>query len=360
MFVMEDGSVVYGDCAMANILPAATVPRRAADLIRIIQEDVAPYFEGRDITNFRQTAEVFDRAEINGRRFPHFAVRYGVTQAILEAVAAERKLTMAEVVADEYGLELTLDLYVSMPSLETSATNVDKMILKQVGMMPHGLINNVEEKLGKDGEIFLEWAKWVRDRIVDIGTADYRPVLRYDVYGCIGKAFNNNLDKVVHYLLKVEEVSKPFDVFVEMPIDLKSNEEQLRGMKYLRKELDETGSTLKLIIDEYANTYEEIKEWVGAKGADMIQVKTVDLGGINNIIEAVLYCKKHGVLAYQGGTCNETDKSARVCVNLAVATKPFAMAGKPGMGVDEGVMIVNNEQERLLAILKAKKEAGLI
>ncbi|NCB26344.1 MAG: methylaspartate ammonia-lyase, partial [Bacteroidia bacterium] len=59
---------------------------------------------------------------------------------------------------------------------------------------------------------------------------------------------------------------------------------------------------------------------------------------------------------YQGGTCNETDKSALVCANLAVATKPFAMAGKPGMGVDEGVMIVSNEQDRLLAILKAKMD----
>ena len=116
---------------------------------------------------------------------------------------------------------------------------------------------------------------------------------------------------------------------------------------------------MKLIIDEYANTYEEIVQWVDAKGADMVQVKTIDLGGINNIVDAVLYCKKHGVLAYQGGTCNETDKSALVCVNLAVATQPFAMAGKPGMGVDEGVMIVNNEQQRLLTLLKAKKE-GLI
>ncbi len=26
------------------------------------------------------------------------------------------------------------------------------------------------------------------------------------------------------------------------------------------------------------------------------------------------------------------------------------MLGKPGMGVDEGVMIVNNEQQRLLAV----------
>ena len=27
------------------------------------------------------------------------------------------------------------------------------------------------------------------------------------------------------------------------------------------------------------------------KDADMVQVKTIDLGGINNIIDAVLYCK---------------------------------------------------------------------
>jgi methylaspartate ammonia-lyase len=163
------------------------------------------------------------------------------------------------------------------------------------------------------------------------------------------------LDKVVDYLIKVEEASKPYPLFIEMPIDLKSNEKQMEGFKYIKKKLVEKGSNVKLIIDEYANTYEQIKEWVDAKACDMVQVKTIDLGGINNIIEAVLYCKKNGVLAYQGGTCNETDKSAQVCVNLAVATKPFAMAGKPGMGVDEGVMIVNNEQQRLLKILEAKK-----
>ena len=42
-----------------------------------------------------------------------------------------------------------------------------------------------------------------------------------------------------------------------------------------------------------------------------------------------------------------------------MATHPFAMASKPGMGVDEGVMIVNNEQQRLLKILEAKKNGIL-
>ena len=358
MFVLEDGKIVYGDCAVAQYAASGgrEVPNTADALIKVIEKHVVPYFEGMDIKEFKSTAEKFDREKFDGYQLPA-SIRYGVTQAILEAVAYEQKLTMCEVVLNEYGLKADLTpVRINAQSGDERYTNVDKMILKKVGMMPHGLINNVEEKLGRDGQKFLDWVKWVKNRITEIGDADYMPVMRYDVYGCMGYAFNDDLDKVFDYLLKVAEACEPYEIFIEMPIDLKSNAKQLEGMKYLRKRLDEAGCRLKLIIDEYANTYEEIVEWVDAKGADMVQVKTIDLGGINNIIEAVLYCKKNGVLAYQGGTCNETDKSALVCANLAVATKPFAMAGKPGMGVDEGVMIVSNEQDRLLAILKAKMD----
>lgn len=358
MFVLEDGKIVYGDCAVAQYAASGgrEVPNTADALIKVIEKHVVPYFEGMDIKEFKSTAEKFDRAKFDGYQLPA-SIRYGVTQAILETVAYEQKLTMCEVVMNEYGLKADLTpVRINAQSGDERYTNVDKMILKKVGMMPHGLINNVEEKLGKDGQKFIDWVKWVKNRITEIGDADYKPVMRYDVYGCMGYAFNDDLDKVFEYLLRVAEACDPYEVFIEMPVDLKSNEKQLEGMKYLRKRLDDAGCRLKLIIDEYANTYEEIVEWVDAKGADMVQVKTIDLGGINNIIEAVLYCKKNGVLAYQGGTCNETDKSAIVCANLAVATKPFAMAGKPGMGVDEGVMIVSNEQERLLAILKAKMD----
>lgn len=361
ILVLENGEAVYGDCAVAQYAASGgrEAPMRARDLISIIERDVVPWLEGRDLTAFRKDAGEFDRLEVNGETLPA-SIRYGVTQAILEAVAKERRLTMAEVVASEYGLELVLEpVKINAQSGDDRYINVDKMILKRVGMMPHGLINNVEEKLGKNGEILLDYITWVKNRILDIGPKGYNPTLRYDVYGCIGKAFNNDLDRVFDYLLKIDSICSPFQVFIEMPIDMKTNEAQLEGMKYLRRRLDEAGSGLKLIIDEYANTLEEIKVWVDAKGADMIQVKTIDLGGINNIVEAVLYCKANGVLAYQGGTCNETDKSARVCVNLALATQPFAMAGKPGMGVDEGVMIIHNEQERLLAMLRAKR-AGLI
>lgn len=38
-----------------------------------------------------------------------------------------------------------------------------------------------------------------------------------------------------------------------------------------------------------------------------------------------------------------------------MAVKPDLILAKPGMGVDEGFMIVNNEMQRILAYMNAKK-----
>ena len=64
--------------------------------------------------------------------------------------------------------------------------------------------------------------------------------------------------------------------------------------------------------------------------------------------------KEKGIGAYQGGTCNETDRSAQICVHCAMATQPAQILAKPGMGFDEGFMIVYNEMQRILALLAAK------
>ncbi|GAG69153.1 unnamed protein product, partial [marine sediment metagenome] len=92
--------------------------------------------------------------------------------------------------------------------------------------------------------------------------------------------------------------------------------------------------------------------FVHGEAADMIQIKAPDLGGINNTIEAILFCKKHGVGAYLGGSCNETDRSARICAHIALATGPCQILAKPGMGVDEAVMLINNEMNRTLTLIK--------
>ena len=38
--------------------------------------------------------------------------------------------------------------------------------------------------------------------------------------------------------------------------------------------------------------------------------------------------------------------------HVAIATQPEQMLAKPGMGVDEGLMVVYNEMQRTLALLQ--------
>jgi methylaspartate ammonia-lyase len=70
--------------------------------------------------------------------------------------------------------------------------NTDKMIMKEVDILPHGLINNVEDKLGDQGQILKEYVKWLKERIIHLRKNEsYAPILHIDVYGTMGLAFDN-------------------------------------------------------------------------------------------------------------------------------------------------------------------------
>ena len=227
------------------------------------------------------------------------------------------------------------------------------MILKQAATLPHGLINNVQTKLGENGEILLEYVNWLKNRINELKPeSEYVPNLHIDVYGTIGQAFNNDCEKIVNYFEQIEKAAAPLQVYIEGPVDMGEREAQMKMLKKLRELNEARGLKLKIVADEWCNTFEDVAYFCDNKAGNMIQIKTPDLGGVNNIIEAVLYCKKTGMEAYQGGTCNETNRSAEVCVNIAMAVKPDLTLAKPGMGVDEGYMIVYNEMQRILALTK--------
>ena len=358
MVVLEDGQVAYGDCAAVQYSGAGGRDPLflAEDFIPVIMEHVAPVLEGKELDSFRTLAAEVEAVEVDGKRL-HTAIRYGVTQAVLDAVAKAKKLLMCEVIADEYGLTPEYrQIPIFTQSGDNRYDNSDKMIMKGADVLPHALINNVDTKLGKDGSILLEYVKWLRDRIIALRhDEDYLPVLHIDVYGTIGMAFGvNNYEVMADYIATLVEAAKPFKLRIEGPMDAEEREAQMKALAALTAEVDRRGIDVELVADEWCNTLDDIKYFADNKAGHMVQIKTPDLGGINNIVEAVIYCKEKGIGAYQGGTCNETDRSAQVCVNLAMATQPDQILAKPGMGVDEGYMIVYNEMQRILAQLSAK------
>ena len=361
MIILEDGQIAYGDCAAVQYSGAGGRDPLflAKDFIPLIDKYIKPELVGKEADNFRSLCEMMEAITIDGKRL-HTAIRYGVSQAILDAVAKATNRLMCEVVADEYGCTVSeKPIPIFTQSGDERYLNADKMIIKGAPVLPHALINNVHDKLGEHGEKLLEYVKWLRDRILSKRTDEsYNPVFHLDLYGTIGAAFGDfNFSAMADYIAKVEQAAKPFHVRIEGPMDCDSDREtQIKDLSGLTAELDRRGIDVELVADEWCNTLEDIKLFADNKAGHMIQIKTPDLGGINNTIEAVLYCKEKGVGAYQGGTCNETDRSAQVCVHCAMATQPVQILAKPGMGVDEGFMIAYNEMSRIIAVRKALRK----
>jgi methylaspartate ammonia-lyase len=223
------------------------------------------------------------------------------------------------------------------------------MILKRVDVLPHGLVNNLE-KLGVDGGTFLAYVAWVARRVGQLGGPGYEPVLHFDLYGVAGEVFADD-DAIAGYLARAAEAARPYRLRIETPVIAASRAGQIERLRGIREALRRGGAPVELVADEWCNTLEDIREFVAAGACDMVQVKMPDLGSVANSIEAVLECRRAGTKAYLGGSSAETEQSARVSVHVAVATRADVQLAKPGMGVDEGLMLVANEQARLLARL---------
>jgi methylaspartate ammonia-lyase len=280
------------------------------------------------------------------------AIEYGVSQALLRARAHQIRKPMASVIVSEFALSepnSRVPLYAQ--SGDNREVNVDKMILRSVDVMPHGLINS-KEKFGENGEAFRDFARWVKTRIGDIGAPGFQPRLHFDVYGWVGLTFNNDPAKIAEFIARIADDLSPFMVNIECPADFGDLERQLAGYADICAELNRLGSTAQIVADEHCNTLDEIKAFVDASAAHIVQIKMPDVGSLVDTIEAVIYAKSGGVGAYVGGSCAETDLSAQVSTHIAFACQADMVLAKPGMGVDEGLCIVGNEQSRLIALFQ--------
>jgi methylaspartate ammonia-lyase len=286
----------------------------------------------------------------------HTAVRYGVSQALLKAVSLKRGLTMAEVIAQEWDLPRPdAPVPIHAQSGGERYLNADKMIVRRVASLPHALVDNIPEQLGDDGVKLLQYVRWLKGRIRELGDNDYRPTIHLDVHGALGQIFENNMGRVLGQLYAIELAAEPYPSRVECPVMMESRQAQIEALKKLCKYVHFRKMNVQVVADEWANTLDDIRAFIEAGAADMIQIKMPDLGGVHNSIEAVLACQAGGVGAFLGGSCAETDLSARVSVHVALATRPDIIMAKPGLGVDEGITIVQNEMTRTLAWIQARK-----
>lgn len=351
---LSDGTIAAGDCAAVQYSGAGgRDPLFRAERYRpIVENRVGDALTGRDPADFETLAGEIE--EVPGERSSgdqlHTAVRYGVSQALLDAAATARQTTKTDVIADAVGTRPAIEpIPIFGQSGDERRNNAEKMLLKRVGVLPHGLFNSVE-KIGEDGERLIEYLSWLSDRAEELGSEDYSPRFHVDVYGILGKAFGPPYDRaeLADYFRSLQDAAAPYPLQVEGPMDAGDRESQIARMYELRDALADADVDVDLVADEWCNTFEDAKAFIDAGAADVVQIKTPDLGGLQRSAAAVRYCEGTDTRAYLGGTCNETDVSARACAHVALATDAAQVLAKPGMGFDEGYMIVQNEMRRTI------------
>ncbi|WP_316399412.1 methylaspartate ammonia-lyase [Bradyrhizobium sp. 33ap4] len=350
--ILSDGTIVWGD--MMSVQYAGAGGRDAVfqtdAIMELTNRVVVPRLKGLSVASFVDACSA--SLKVDGERLP-LAVSYGLSQALLQATAHTYRCTMAEIICREFNLpvsERPVPLYAQ--SGDQRHINVDKMVLRRVDVLPHGLINS-REKFGPKGETFLEFAKWVAKRVRILGGEEYIPALHFDVYGLVGSEIGLSPVDIGDFIARAADSVSPFQLSLESPVDYGSAKLQLDGYVEIVQQLERLGSSARIVVDEHCNTIDDIENFAKCRAAHMIHIKAPDVGSIADIVQGVLHCKAHCVGAFLGGSCVETDLSARVSTNVAVATQADMMLAKPGMGVDEGISIVGNEQNRLLRTLRA-------
>jgi len=332
---LEDGQVIWGDCVASLFRPDSATA--------VIANEVLPWIQDASLVSWRES--------LSGTN-PHWhpAIRYGLSQALLRAVAYLKRKTMAEIICDEWNLPIPSGpISVQGSCGNDRYDNVDKMIVNHLEALPHWQVDDIASTIGAHGEVLISYASWLKARIRKLGRDNYHPTLHFDVHGSLGKIFNSDQGLIANYLGLLRNTVYPFSVRVENPVIQACLADQLEMMASLKDVCIRKGVDVSIVADEWANTLPAIQAFIQAKAADMIHLKMPKLGSVSESIDAVLSCQKQGVKALLGGSSVETENSTQASVHVALATRPEAILAKPGMGVNEAIMLVRNEMKRTLS-----------
>ena len=353
---LETGQNVYGEGTSVTYAGAAGRDPilRLQDLDSGLRQHLSNLLIGNKVTDFLPLCDAVENLSYMGNKL-HTGLRYAVSQALLEGLALARECTKMESLAEI--LEITPStgrLKFGIQGGEDRYVSVDKAIYRRVDAFPHALIHHKECDLGKNGDSLVSYTKWIKNRLAEHGIEEsYHPTIHFDCYGTLGRAFNWDVGKVADYIVRLEKTVSPYRLQIESPIEMDSQSSQIMSLGSLKNNLSQLGSKVTLIADEWCNTLEDVIRFSEAGVVHMIQVKMPDLGAITQSAKAVMEIKKRGLLAYLGGSCNETDLNAKNTVHVALATSADQVLAKPGMGVDEGISIMRNEESRIRALIKS-------
>ena len=252
------------------------------------------------------------------------SIRLGISEALLKALARAQGSTIAELLAQEYGLSppraiipihaearggQALPLYPQLASLE----------FKVPGVEP-------EREMGENGEQLQRLTRQLSERIA-AAAGGKRPFLHLNVNGGLGRLYQNDIGKILGALYGLQRAAAPVALRVEDPVfgdDLKTTSGLMAELGDL---LRMRSMSVQLVAGASINASGDVWTTLEQSSAQMIRLSMVRLGTIHETMAAALACRDKGVAVLLSGAPAELLAQVALALGPALVAAPDGPAG---------------------------------
>lgn len=386
----KDQPPAWGDCLDPSRASTThtTPPSLAAEIRRLLEEAVRPALVGLPLDAFRPLAESLDalldpdepdsdlpydppslderftawvhtpsdspvRLSRNERqanlRLVRRAVGYGVSQALLRAVAAHQGRSPARILSEEYHLPQVSE---AVP-WQARVAGLDPSPLPALGGGGlRSLRFNLPEidprsTLGEGG---INVQRFIREVCARLSEREVKPEqaeVELGLHGGLGALFPGEIGKTLGALFGLEHAAAPFLLRVLDPVRAGSGDSQRAWMVELRGLVQGRKMSLGLAAEAWVESVADVEAWLEAGAVDRIHLRPDRLGGLHKTMEATAACRMRGVEVGLESLPGAAHRDLNLTCHLALAAQPslFAVDWHPATGV----LQARHEMARALA-----------
>ena len=260
----------------------------------------------------------------------HPAVQYGLTAALLKAVAAVNRITIAKLVAQEYELALpdaAVPLHIAINDENVQAAY--PILTSHVAALGYTTSkNNHKANLGSSGERLQQHVRQITAWLPTLNEA-FKPRLLLNLQGGFGELFDNNAGRVLGALSGLEQAAKPFSLAVQNPIWRENSKAQATHLEQLRSFTAVRKMSLKLVADAWVDSLDDVYLFADSKVCHMVHIELPRLGNLDAGITAMLHTKAQNQQLILSG------KDSSLTTHIALATQPHLLCGSPQLHYNE-------------------------
>lgn len=398
--VLDGKHVAWGECVAAPTLTGAEeeTPFRIMEGTAVIQNQILPLLKGQPLNRFRPLAAQVDSLteivtitrplppaqpagptksfsrrdlftervwdpewskeipteQMTVKRPIHHALRYGVSQALLAAVATSRRQSIAEVVAAEYGLPLPeTAVAIHLEIAEAHTITVDPMLIHSWGYTTAS--QDFKSELGKNAQRLQRYVRELKTYFATTTGESYRPTIHLDVRGGLGQLYDNDTGKILGALFGLEKAAAPYPLRVANPIIAADRETQAQKLRQLKEYLRLRRMKLQLVGGADIHTVDDAITLARSQVVDLIHLPVPQLGSLHQAIAAVQACQDQGMGVLLDGSTAATGVAMRILCHVALAVQPDFIMVKSGRREDKDLALVHNEMARTVAEIAVRR-----